>query len=247
MATELRNENNPLDANMEKVLPGLHQWHNINGNRIERVERALNTLSSNINVTLQTLKEETEAERYRGDQRLAETFRRLADSYGGNNNQPMEEEGTVECQPESPAQPQATADTESDWTKYLVAKHQSLLGLYNEWHGLEEYEDQFGGIKGREDRFGASWRRGTVNSKQFSRTKQVIDAIAKFAEEGSMPELEAVAFLEEDFVDGCKCSVTAFVKNLKKRGLVTERPPRFKKKKHAEQSNVEGAALNGTS
>ena len=252
MTSELNNEQNPLDANLEKVLPGLHQWHNINAGQLQKVETAINTLSSSINTGLQTLKEQAEAERLHADQRLAEAFRRLADAYVPNSS-PDSNDLVLETMPipmvteEEQQQQQGGNEPEPDSGKTMVVKHKCLLDLYCEWYGLGEYTDYYGGIQGREDRFGPKWCRGRVNPQHFSRTKRIIYAIKAYAQEGNMSEQDAVGFLEEDFTMNCSCSLQAFVKLMKEKGLIAERAPRYKKSKEADGSNEDENASSEAS
>ena len=251
MATELREEKNPLDANLEKVLPGLHQWHSVNTIALGKVELAVNTLSSNLNQAVQGMHEQSRDERQAADNWLAQALHRLACSYENGeigDEQPPSQFVVTQTQQEAEDQPSVGSDgipNECSIHIPMRPKHQSLFGLWNEWHGLEEFADLCGGIKGREDSYGSTWRKGIVNPQQFSRTKCIIEAIYKFAREQSMEQLEAVAVLEEPFVKESKCSVHSFVKYLKGKALITERPPRYKKKKGDAQTVPTNDATSG--
>ena len=250
MATELREEKNPLDANLEKVLPGLHQWHNVNTKALGKVELAVNTLSSNLNQAVQGMYEQSREERKAADQRLAQALHQLASSYENGDEHPPQFVVTQQEQEQAEEEPSVGSDGIPNECEIRIAmkpKHQSLFGLWNEWHGLEEFADLCGGIKGREESYGSTWRKGIVNAQQFSRTKRIIEAIYKLAEEQSIQQIEAVATLEEAFVKESKCSVHSFVKYLKGKALITERPPRYKKKKADAQTVTTGDATSGES
>lgn len=39
----------------------------------------------------------------------------------------------------------------------MVPKHRTLMDLWDEWHGVGRFEDQHGGVKGRETKFKNKW------------------------------------------------------------------------------------------
>jgi len=115
-------------------------------------------------------------------------------------------------------------------TKTLCSRHKCLQDVYNEWYGLDSFYDIYGGIDGREKRFGTSWRKHTVSSHLFSRTKRCIIGINQFARENNMTPMESVATLEETFAE-CNFSIYNLVQKLKTRGLVMTKASRGKTKK----------------
>ena len=84
MSEHLKSEVSPLDANLEKVLPGLKQWHNINEATMKKLEAEVQQLDSNVSQRMQCVIEEARAERSLADERLALAFRRFASEYDGS-------------------------------------------------------------------------------------------------------------------------------------------------------------------
>jgi Transcriptional activator of glycolytic enzymes len=242
MTKALRDENDPLDANLEKVIPGLHQWHSVNHSAVTKLTQSVDNLSSNVSHGLQDIFDVLKKERELADQRLAEAFRRLANAYEREMPCDMEVEAIYETainemppvptvSPEiSPAE--CPNEEEAPYRKAMIPKHQSLLGLWNEWHGLDDFADEFGGVLGREKQFGSKWRnKGKVNHQHFSRTKRIIQAIDYKCERDKMRPLEVIEEWEKQFSERSNCSVSNFVKTLKDLGYITERAPRYKKAK----------------
>jgi hypothetical protein len=50
---------------------------------------------------------------------------------------------------------------------HLRSKHQNLQSLYNEWYGLDEFDDGLGGIPGRDQCYGRRWRRHQIHARSI--------------------------------------------------------------------------------
>jgi hypothetical protein len=48
MRHELSSQNDPLDANLEKVLPSLHEWHRINKDEMMRLKQSVSSIDGNL-------------------------------------------------------------------------------------------------------------------------------------------------------------------------------------------------------
>lgn len=252
LETELRNEKNPLDANLERVIPGLHQWHKVNNDAVCKLTHSVNVLSANVNRSLMDVVDLMNQERERSDQKLAMALRSLAQSYDANGSPTQQQfaqyEAVAEALPpirlstsETPmdleGEKNVGGEDEAAHRTPMIPKHPSLLSLWNEWHGLDQFADEYGGVKGKEEQFGSKWRKGIVNPQHFSRTKRVIAAIYVKAESENVRPMEVVASWEEIFTKNSKCSVSNFVKELKNAGYITEREPRYSKKKKKNNNN----------
>jgi hypothetical protein len=190
MVEALEKENDPLVATLEHVIPGLHQWHSVNNSAVvSKLTQSVDNLSSNVNHGIQDIFDAMKKERELADQRLAKAFCKLASAYK-KRAQPLDTKDlyeavvnemppvptTTNMQEESPLG--AEQNEEEPYRKGMIPKHQSLVRLWNEWNRLDEFEDEYGGICGREKQFGSKWRNcGKVYCQHFSRTKRVIKAI----------------------------------------------------------------------
>ncbi|CAB9518618.1 hypothetical protein SEMRO_949_G223660.1 [Seminavis robusta] len=54
---------------------------------------------------------------------------------------------------------------------YLKMRHNTLASFWNEWYGLEEFEDGFGGIDGRNKKHGSKWRKHLPATELSYRTR----------------------------------------------------------------------------
>jgi len=103
----------------------------------------------------------------------------------------------------------------------MVHKHKSLVSMWNEWHGLQDFEDKFGGIIGRNKLCGKKWR-GHLNCQQHSRTSRIIEAIEKHSEEGG--NLADV----DEWHGNANCSLFNCVEVLWTKGLIPKKAARGK-------------------
>lgn len=247
MASALTGDESPLDANLERVLPGVHQWHQVQTESLTELRTEFTEFRQEVTGELQAFGEASHTDCLAADQQMAEAFRRLATAHDGlerihAEHQPsppsspvraIQTDVAVAGSPPSPAEPST-----EPCRKRMQLKHPSLEGVFNEWNGLEEFEDACGGIKGREEAHGSKWRnQGTVNPQHFSRTKRVILGAEACAHWESVHVSEAVAMPEADFAQ-CKHSVANFCRPLICNGLIEERPKRAKKSKSVQEQQV---------
>jgi hypothetical protein len=77
-------EKNPLDANIEWVIPGLHQWQKVTNDAVGKLPHAVNVLSININHSMMDMVDLLNKQQELADQRLAVALRSLAELYDPN-------------------------------------------------------------------------------------------------------------------------------------------------------------------
>ena len=112
-------------------------------------------------------------------------------------------------------------------TTTMCSKHRCLQDVWNEWYGLDSFYDIYGGIKGREKTFGTAWRKGVVTNHHFSRTKRSIGGIRQFCRDNKLDPKEAIALLEDTFIES-KFSIYNFLMKLQSKGLVKTKRSRGK-------------------
>lgn len=255
MRHELNNESIPFDASMETVLPGLQAWQTANhqavkaiNGKVDSVVTVVNNISDRLEGGLlteesqQLLKQDLAAslvsvarDLLRGEGVTRATESPTAQSEGATVVSPLDDASTVPqlatltgaLQQESPMiDPKA-----ADHSNYrMTVKHHNLLAVYNEWYGLDEYSDDYGGIAGRDKLFkGAIWRTH-LNSMQHSRTGRTVKAIEAFASEKNVSPEEASTSLQPAF-EACKLSVGNFVKHCQEAGLLPKKKGRGKQAK----------------
>lgn len=290
MKNAIDTEECPLDANLEKVIPGMHQWQQANHTALGRVSNELRDfrnsmedfktdVGSRMAVVEATVQQSStqQAELLARQQRaLAITMWRAAHTLlehsggaGGAAGQRVEEafmnevdaarkdfteratepsspggasllEGTQQ-QAESPGTPPATPqedDPKNHSTFRMKVKHTRLIDMYNEWFGLEEFDDGHGGVEGRDKKFGAKWRKGGfIDVQQHSRTKRIVQAIDKLARDDDLTSEEAAEQLQPLF-DKCRHSLSNMIKECQHMGHIPKKAVRGKKSKAAISENT---------
>jgi hypothetical protein len=78
MKHALINERCPLDANLETVLPGVHQWHRANDSAMSQLKTGLEGLGRELAGRLDTLQGTIQTGQEESEDRLAETFMDIA-------------------------------------------------------------------------------------------------------------------------------------------------------------------------
>jgi uncharacterized protein YdiU (UPF0061 family) len=246
MKIALRDDQSPLDANLEKVLPGVHQWHRMNNQSIEELKRNIQELGTAKTDGMKSIADDAREERQLADRRMADAFRQLANLYDAeeDNGEKTIQIAEAIALPDSPdgagfysPDPSFETRVQDTTPRYdntyefeeniklpMMAKHKDLIGVWNEWFGYDDFADEYDGVAGREKRFGLKWRKDVVNPQHFSRTKHIITAIQDAAKSNNMTELEVVASWEEDFATD-RCSIAKFVNRLKESGWLKERAP----------------------
>jgi Transcriptional activator of glycolytic enzymes len=63
----------------------------------------------------------------------------------------------------------------------LQTKYNNLCEVWNQWYGIDQHGDVYGGISGRNDQFGAKWRKH-LDKQQYSRINRIIKAVSDAAE-----------------------------------------------------------------
>jgi Transcriptional activator of glycolytic enzymes len=242
MGKALAEEKSPLDACLETVLPGVHQWHLANNAAINRLGDRMENMAESVGNSIQCLINQvsrTEHLRNEQEQRLA-TLLELGASVLKNGRTAIPITGMkttnnnntqMEYSPEELSATVTASEDDDDLARHatyrMKPKHRSLTDLYAEWVGDGEFADGYGGISGRNKRFGARWRKHLV-SYIYSRTERTVKGIMAFAEQEDITVYDACERLQESFVK-CKYSVANFVVYLTSVGLLTKKKPRGKR------------------
>ena len=82
MMLALDNEESPLDANLESVLPGVQQWHRVNDELIKLMGRQLHEkmdgLQAEVRNGIQSIVQQHSVGQLESDKRLAASFLQVA-------------------------------------------------------------------------------------------------------------------------------------------------------------------------
>jgi hypothetical protein len=98
----------------------------------------------------------------------------------------------------------------------MSLKYPSLASVWNEWFGLEEYQDEHGGINGRNKKHGSKWRKH-LQGTSYPKVAQLIKGINAYALDNQQQPEEVIAEWEGIFM-ASKRSVNNMVKALQELG-----------------------------
>jgi Transcriptional activator of glycolytic enzymes len=244
MKKELAEERSPLDACLESVLPGVHQWHHANQAAVTSLRDDTKTLHCDMNIGFQHVIAELHETRRQRMQQHAE-FAKLLEM-GRHvllSGTTMEEETATTLEPNADigSPPPLTDDTEAPSTGSLddeaeqhktytmQPKHKLLTDLLSEWTGTGDFNDQYGGIEGRNKKWSASWRKH-LPKYTYSRTERTIKGIRAFAKERQISDMDACRELQKVY-EQQKFAVKNMVDYFTTSGLLAKRKARGKTKK----------------
>jgi hypothetical protein len=247
MTKELGNQDDPLDANLEEALPGLNQWQRVNNMELQKVKEAVQQVQSgfqNVNNQFDELHDVLKSNREDSDRHLAATFVNIAQKLlerGGSTVNGLRQDNVIAeelrqvvtgtssrtAQAAQPIESPGDAEELTDTLFQMVPKHLSLLDLVHEWYGSADYYDEYGGIKGRNERFKTQWRKKcSINAMHYSRTERTVRAVNEYATMHGINTYDAAERLDEVYKVECKESVTNFVKWAQHEGLLAKKKSR---------------------
>ena len=246
MKHALANEASPLDATLESVLPGVHQWHRANDAAVKTVGRRIDDIVEAVKEGLKEgFKEITNAtmvNQQAQDRKLAIVFANIAkgllngnvvaspeNEMGGTTNSttmPMSQESVQSPEQEDNNQLNDPSDALHNKTYRLPSKPQSLRDLWDAWYGVNSNHCAYGGVEGRNKKFGAKWRKH-IPPAHYSRCCRTIKAIQKFALEKHQRNEDAIETLESMFHE-CSYSVYNFVDVMQEKGYLKKAAKRGK-------------------
>jgi hypothetical protein len=250
MKKALLEETSPLDACLETVLPGVHQWHQANNQAVvrlvDRVDVFGEAVAGGIN-TLITKMDRLEQQRAEQDSRIAQLFELGAHAFrnGQSPNRPtassfatafenMQLGGPADAPvppgDTSPTQP-VTVSQEDDELQIHASyrmrpKHRYLTELYDEWMGVGD-GDNYGGIQGRNEKYGARWRKH-IPSQIYSRTARTVEALRIYAKTRHGGDVYAACRELQTEFEACKYSVANMVNYFIGISILDKKKPRGK-------------------
>lgn len=253
MQTALANESNPMDADLERVLPGVHQRLNAHHSLLVgfqqdvdyKMDRLTQTVASGFEkVTSITENWKAETDKMIGCTLVEAGTNLLRQSSpmspGGASVESHQPTRMTQLAWQTPSQSkQSTVSTRTttsspdEHSRYrMQMKHPTLLSVWKEWFGLDEYYDEFGGIDGRNKLHGTKWRKH-LNGTSYSKVSQLIKGINANAETNGMQPESVIAEWEGIFT-ACKHSANNMVKALQSLGKLKKLKQRGKIVSHSQ-------------
>ena len=257
MASEIANEKDPLDASLEKVLPGVHQWHRINNAEMSKLQtlvkdavEGLTLKVDDMHSTMLSTREDTSRQLSAAFMQMSQYFLQHGNSVAGDPSRISDALQQVQVGAmEYIAEEAETANDNEGETMdpadlhalfRMVPKHIVLLGLMHEWYGVGDYYDSYGGIEGRNKTYKARWRKKChLNAMHFSRTERTVRAVEAYAKNNSMDKFDAAVALQQVFEIDCKTSVTNFVLWAQQEGLIAKSKSRGTRKKQTTDNQMD--------
>jgi len=272
MRKALAEEKSPLDACLESVLPGVHQWHHANHAAVSSLRQDFTVATQEIkegiqqivgelhhsshnrnkqNIQLATLLEMGQHVLLTGKPSATEV---VVNNDNNNSSDVFSTPPRINLLSPPTTMPARTIaidgnlqesnqhEMEQHKTYVMQPKHNSLVGLLSEWVGVGDYQDDFGGIEGRNQKFGASWRKHLV-AFTYSRTERTVKGIREYAQQRGLLDFDACRELQKVY-EARKCSVSNMVNYFMEQGLLTKRKPRGKVTRTCQPRNVSPSTPN---
>jgi Centromere DNA-binding protein complex CBF3 subunit, domain 2/Transcriptional activator of glycolytic enzymes len=245
MAEALSSEQSPLDASLEKVLPDVFtRFQGVDDKMSSLVDRKVEAVVSHIDSGFQPLRQDQSDFLRESYSAIAASLINTGVAMMGCANPPNSPGASkasgkdlyagspVVTSPDPSPDPQQQREKEPATrsphaTFVLRAKHNTLADVWNEWFGQAEFTDGFGGVAGRNSRFGGKWRKEAqcLDASQYSRTQRLVKAITQQSTERKVQPEEIVAEWESLFQESNR-SLATFVRALQNLNYIGKRKTR---------------------
>ena len=251
MKEALEKEQSPLDASLESVLPGVHQWHRANDAAVRTVHRRIDTIAEAVKVGLkegfEQITNTTAQNQQMQDKRLAIVFADIARGLlsGSVQSSPTGVDSPMVTQQEDNdtdmgvARRQTTnssnssshnelgaSDAPENKSFRIMSKILSLRDLWDAWFGIGSHPCNYGGVEGRNKKFGAKWRKH-IPAAHYSRCCRTVKAIQHYAKENRLNKDDAITALEPIFKE-CSNSLYNFIEVMQEKGHLKKAAKRGK-------------------
>jgi len=235
MRSAIQHESNPMDADLEKVLPGVHRWHQANNQEMQTLSTTVTDFIQEVRTAVKAIHEDSSQRNREAGRQLASSFLQVAKSLVSNEREHPNDPVTLddfEFESFLPRTP--TNDSPTDFssnkpaTYNMVHQHKTLADMWDEWHGIGKFHDSYGGIQGRENVHKSKWRKH-INSAFFCRTKQCIFAIKVYADEKEIEIKAALELLQKEYTN-CGCSVANMYRRFQTMGILEKKNSRGRTK-----------------
>jgi hypothetical protein len=237
MSTALRNEDSPLDAKLESVIPGINAWHSQTLSRLTQVEDGVNKLNEGLKKLDNTVSHNSLAKQQQDMQFIRGFLQNMSNQISLMSSKIMPNDTTDQSgfgltlatqsdNVEGDADAPTMDSTNSEVTFHMQLTHASLPSLWNEWFGEGPYQDIEGGIHGRNNKHGSKWRQH-FNKQRYSRTCRIIKAIEHVAKDSGLSGLDAARQLDNIYQEVNR-SLIKSVEVFQKKGYLTKMKKRGK-------------------
>jgi Transcriptional activator of glycolytic enzymes len=197
-------ENSPIKATVESVLPGVHQQFSNLHHEINRVRSGITDMSDQIR---QLFLDFSCEQRQEVRMTLARNFMNVAVGLVGEQGSPSTSDSPSVSVPRLPATATTTNTTGDE--EMIVrpelknrSRPKSATAVYHEYHGLGDYEGQpiVGGLAAMDTKYKNKWRLGDGGyQKAYSRIQQIAKAVTIEVEQNGKEQEAVLAELDAKF------------------------------------------------
>jgi hypothetical protein len=196
-------ENSPMKATVESVLPGVHQQFSNLHHEINRVRSGITDMSDHIRQLFHDFSCE---QRQEVRMTLARNFMNVAVGLVGEQASPSTS-GSPNVSVPPPTTTTTTNTTEDE--EMIVrpelknrSRPKSATAVYHEYHGLGDYEGQpiVGGLAAMDTKYKNKWRLGDSGyQKAYSRIQQIAKAVTIEVEQNGKDQEAVLVELDAKF------------------------------------------------
>ena len=236
-----------MDANLETVLPGVHQRFAHSDEKFDEMRREVRSSFQSLHEDMLLLAggiDELRDDAEDSKRAMATTCLQIAGSLLGKKDLVMEAlqkgggdsddlgqgvspSGTpMKPCSEKPPSPTKGPLEEDGIGVQMVPKHHNLRGIWDEWHGLGSFEGvpMEGGLEAMEATFKSKWRKH-LDGQHFSRTRRVVLGIREYTASEGVDKATAIEALEAIFKESGR-SVANMVVKLQELGHLKKKAKR---------------------
>ena len=230
---------NPLDANLEAVIPGLHNWHCATNAAIKNMDNKINSIGQTLENKIEALGETLKGEY----SKMEETVQAQSTSMGrmlqvvgkamenGTLKTPEEDRPHVSY-PTAPMHASGSSVSagvtppfgNDSNKKTMKPRHDHFGDIIDEWYGTGNYSDELGGIEGRDKLHKSSWRKH-IDYNHYSRTKRIVMGFKKHLATVDCSKEDGIDYFQQLYVASNK-SICNMVSKLQDMDLIPKRKKR---------------------
>jgi hypothetical protein len=255
MKKEIEDEKNPLDAQLEHVLPGIFAWHSAQHaatqrnaleigelrrsmeNAFAQLQAAIGSPGPNVNVAqlLRSIADVMQNTGRGGDSSVCTDFvvnpNKVAiynTATGSITRVNLDDNLDVRMDGDQ----DSNQDEQAEDVNHELTLENSTFQMRLKHTSLVDMWDEWnspGGVADHDKKFKAKWRK-SISNDHYSRTKRTIEGIKTYADQRKIHAQDAAREMDPWFQE-CKCSVSAMVRLLQEKELVAKKQARGRTKK----------------
>ena len=212
MRKQLQGASSPLNANLESVLPGVHERLDVHQKTSEDIHGIVSRIERTQQESIERNTQDSAIHLLESE--INSMFRRIRSSIheGITESPSIHQQATSPIRTEHTRIPEFARNNVNELPTIPIT-YSSIHQLYDHWNGEGEYEYIYsGGIARLESEKGSSWRKSWDNSanKRLSKVKAIISAIHNESKANNMPIADVLTTWESVYSDDCNGKISNF-------------------------------------